>query len=82
MSRRIRDPDWPRLMSIEVACAYLGGISREAFWAAVVPHLSAQKLPDGIIRYDRHHIDAWVDGRGDIGPRRSDADWLKELGDA
>jgi hypothetical protein len=62
---------------MEAACAYLGALDREAFLTTVAPSLRGRKLSDGITRYDRHELDAWVDGYR--GPRRSDDDWLSEL---
>lgn len=82
MPRRFREPDWPRLMSVEVACAYLGAICRETFLARIAPSLKPPKLLDGAAKYDRHDIDAWVDGADQNGPKRSDADWLHEISDA
>lgn len=69
-------------MSVEVACAYLGGMKLEAFVEAVAPRLLAWKLPDGVLRFDRRDLDAWVDNRGDVSPKRSDDDWLRSLSDA
>lgn len=39
-------------------------------------------LPDGIVRYDRLDLDAWVDARGAGAPRRGDGEWLKDLSEA
>jgi hypothetical protein len=69
-------------MDIDTACAYLGAVERENFLAAVGPALSPVRLPGGMIRYDRRDLDAWVDGRGLIPPKRSDADWLQDVSDA
>jgi hypothetical protein len=82
MNRRFSSPDWPRLMSVDIACAYLGGMKIEAFIASDAPRLSAHKMPDGVLRFDRRDLDAWVDCRGNISPKRSDDDWVRSLGDA
>jgi hypothetical protein len=69
-------------MSVDVACAYLGSIGREAFLSKVAPHLGPPKLIDGTARYDRRDLDAWVDSDGKGLKKRSDADWLQEIRDA
>jgi hypothetical protein len=82
MRRKYREPDWPRLMTVDAACAYLGFADRENFLTAIAPTLPSVKLPDGTIRYDRRHLDAWVDAIGIRQHPRSDEDWLKEVSDA
>jgi hypothetical protein len=82
MRRKYREPDWPRLMTIEAACAYLGDVEREKFLAAIAPSLLPIKLPDGAVRYDRHDLDRWVDGRGVSKARRSDTEWLEGVSNA
>lgn len=82
MPKRFKDPDWPRLMSVEVACAYLGTIPPEKFLEAVAPSLGAVRLPGGVIRFDRKELDAWVDGGGQLGRPRSDSDWLSDVANA
>jgi len=82
MTRRFNSPDWPRLMSVDIACAYLGGMKVAAFVASVAPRLSAYKMADGVLRFDRRDLDAWVDNRGDVSPKRSDDDWVRSFGDA
>jgi hypothetical protein len=79
MRRKYVEPDWPRLMSVEAACAYLGALDRETFLATVAPSLQAHKLPDGVLRYDRRDVDGWVDSRGSLMPKRSDQDWLLDV---
>ena len=80
--RRHRDPDWPRLMTLDVACAYLSGLDREAFLANVAPATQPIRVRGEAILYDRRDLDTWVDARGDFKPKRSDADWLREIDDA
>jgi hypothetical protein len=82
MRRKYREPDWPRLMNVDAACAYLGFAERETFLTTIAPALLSVKLPDGTIRYDRRHLDAWVDAIGIGQPQRRDEDWLKEVSDA
>lgn len=79
---RYRDPDWPRLMTLDVACAYLGGLDREAFLANVAPATQPLKVRGGTILYDRRDLDTWVDSRGDLKAKRTDEDWLREIDDA
>lgn len=69
-------------MSIEAACAYLGSIEREHFLKAVGPSLRARKMPDGLIRFDRRELDAWVDSGGKVQPPRIDDDWLSDVANA
>ena len=69
-------------MNVDAACAYLGCADRATFLAAIAPTLLSVKLPNGMIRYDRRHLDAWVDAMGIGQSQRSDEDWLKEVGDA
>jgi hypothetical protein len=80
--RGLRYPDWPRLMTLDVACAYLGGLDREAFLTDVAPATQPIKVRGGAMLFDRRELDAWVDARGDIAPKRSDDDWLREIDDA
>lgn len=82
MRRRVRNPDWPRLMAIDVACAYLGDLDQETFLAKVAPSLTPIKVDRRELRYDRVDLDTWVD-RGGIGHlKRTDDDWLKAIDDA
>ncbi len=78
MTRKYREPDWPRLMTIEAACAYLQ-LDRELFLATIGPTVRAHKFPDRVIRYDRNDLDEWVNGHRE--PRRTDDDWLREISD-
>ncbi len=82
MPKRARDPDWPRLMSVDTACAYLGMVAPDSFLEAVAPRLHAIRLPGGVVRFDRKELDAWVDGRGSLPQTRGDADWLNDVANA
>lgn len=68
-------------MTVEIACAYLGGLSREIFFAAVAVAIRPMKV-QGVALYDRKDLDAWVDERGEAKAKRSDSDWLRELENA
>ena len=68
-------------MTIDVACAYLGALTREMFLASVAPSLRPLRLPGGAIRYDRQELDSWVDALGYTSPRRSNDYWLRKLED-
>jgi len=65
-------------MTVEIACAYLGGLSREVFVAAVAVAIRPMTVR-GVAFYDRKDLDAWVDARGETKPKRSDSYWLREL---
>ena len=82
MSRGFRQPNWSRLMSIEAACAYLGDIGRETFLTEVAPSLRCIKLGGDELKYDRQDLDAWVEGRGVGRLKRTDRDWLRDVGGA
>ena len=82
MRRRYREPNWPRLMTIEAACAYLGTIEREQFLEAVAPSLHAVRMPGGLIRFDRRELDSWVDSGGKLDAGRPDEDWLSDVANA
>jgi|HubBroStandDraft_5_1064220.scaffolds.fasta_scaffold248387_2 hypothetical protein len=68
-------------MTVEIACAYLGGLSREVFFAAVAVAIHPV-IVRGVALYDRKDLDAWVDARGEAKAQRSDSDWLRELENA
>jgi hypothetical protein len=69
-------------MPVDAACAYLGAVDRETFLATVAPSLQVIRLRDGVDRYDRRELDAWVDARGQVTRKRSDSDWLRDLSNA
>lgn len=69
-------------MAIDVACAYLGDLDQETFLAKVAPSLTPIKVDRLELRYDRVHLDTWVDQGGPGHLKRSDDDWLKAINDA
>lgn len=59
MTERASLPDWPRLMPVEMAAAYL---SRSA---TVIRQRGPQPKRDGrSVLYDRHDLDRWADRLG------------------
>lgn len=82
MPRHKRIPNWPRLMQIDDACAYLGHLERETFLRVIAPRLKAIRLDDRVVRFDRDELDKWVDSHGRIDQQRSDDDWLKDIENA
>jgi hypothetical protein len=74
-------PFWPRLLSPEQACAYLG-VGYRLFQASVAPFVSKiSGFGEKRVLYDIRDLDALVDSRKS-GPRPSAAkDWLDALGD-
>ena len=50
--------------------------------ANVAPATQPIRVRGEAILYDRRDLDTWVDARGDFKPKRSDADWLREIDDA
>lgn len=77
-----RAPDWPRLMTVELAAVYLS-MSRDSFERLVaagaltplrpfdsipLPGRQERKRPSDP-RFDREHLDAFVDGLGGAAER-------------
>jgi hypothetical protein len=52
-------PGWPRLLSREQLCLYLGGICEETL-AKVCP-VAPLELGVRVLRWNRREIDAWLD---------------------
>lgn len=77
--RRVRPPNWPRLMTSTMACAYLGGISAEAFSRYVANHVRAVRWPGEVLLYDRADLDQWLDRGAHQGGVKSDSEWLSEF---
>lgn len=77
--RRVRPPNWPRLMTAALACSYLGNISAESFARFVASRVRAVRWPGEQLLYDRADLDRWLDEGAPNNPAKSDEAWLAEL---
>jgi hypothetical protein len=66
-------------MAVEMACAYLGGISAECFARCIATRVRALRWPGHRLLYDRADLDRWLDEGAPSGAAKSDAEWLAEL---
>lgn len=70
--------DWPYLMRLSTARAYLDGMSLARFAALVAPHLETRIVGDEV-RYTRHSLDAWIDAGGRPGNLETPSDLARAL---
>lgn len=63
-----KPPDWPALMSAEIARAYLGDISRQLFhkWTRT-PGFPRPLRIHGYKRWSRQDLDSWIADRASPG---------------
>lgn len=76
-----RDPEYPRWMNVGQLAAYLG-ISERKIRALIAEETVPFSKIDGIIRFNRHKIDLWVEFNGRRKQfSKKDLNKLKIIGD-
>ncbi len=59
-------PDWPRMMDARTAAAYLG-VSETVLTGRANSGYYPAPMRDGtMVRWDRHILDRWLDGRSGL----------------
>jgi len=66
--------EWPRMMKTATAAAYCD-LSVETFRGLNPPKPVALRRPDGVPRYDRKHLDAWLDKLAGVKNAQSVSAW-------
>lgn len=68
-------PNWPRLLRVDLACAYVG-MSKSAFLDAVKKGRWPKPVRQGkITAWDRETLDKWVDDLREDTPTATEEDW-------
>jgi len=65
---------WPRMMKLTTAARYCD-MSVATFEKLNPPRPVAMQRPDGVLRYDQKHIDAWLDKLAGKTPRAPLSSW-------